>query len=178
MKMNKLRQSGTISLMEKSQIVCCLGREEETGAGINTRHVSCQCLPAKLLILVSLILCLCGCATTGQQLYQGPAQPQSEVVTVMIGSWLMFMQILIDEKWAPLHSGSTVLPGTYKVACLCNCRITDSAGPSAKLEAAGFPHFGQAEFPDSFTATAGDTVTFLWSPGMRVLDNDKAKLMG
>ncbi len=130
------------------------------------------------LLVVCAMLCLCGCATTGQPLYQGPAQPDSGVVTVKIGSWPMFMQIFIDGKWVPLHSGSTVLPGTYKISCLCNCRISDSVGPSSQLEAAGLPHFGQAEFPDTFTATAGDTVTFFWSPGMRVLDSEKAKLMG
>jgi plastocyanin len=84
----------------------------------------------------------------------------------------MFMNISIDGKWVELGSGATVLPGTYKVTMLSNCIVSDSSGLAGSLEQAGLAHRGQAEVPDSFTATAGDTVTYFWSPGERIVNSN------
>lgn len=141
-------------------------RERETGTA---RHQLAPSLRLQAVIFLS--VCLCGCATS-RQLYEGQARPKAEVVTVE-HQWNMFgMKILIGEKWVNLNSGSTVMPGTYKVSVLCNAIITGSSGAAGTLERAGLPHRGFAEVPDSFTADAGDTVTYFWSGGERTGVND------
>ena len=121
----------------------------------------------RLLLACAVALVFTGCATN-KQLYQGEVRPKSEVVTVKTASWPFFMSIILDGKWVSLPSGSTVLPGTYKVSVLSNCTITGETGAHGTLENAGFTHFAQINVPDSFTASAGDTVTYFWSQGQKI----------
>jgi len=116
----------------------------------------------RLLLTCQLALIFTGCATS--QLYEGQPRPKSEIVTVK-HPWVMTMKAFIGGKWITLDNGSTVLPGKYKVTVLCNAVITGSSGASGMLESAGFNHYGFAEVPDSFSASAGDTVTYFWSGG-------------
>jgi hypothetical protein len=66
------------------------------------------------------------------------------------------LRISIQGKWFDLHDGSQVLPGSYDVFVLSMCgrpSNRDPAHPPVPWE-----YF---EYPDSFTAAAGDTVIYV-----------------
>ena len=120
-------------------------------------------LSRKPWLLRVALLVLAGCATSAGPLYSGPVRDSSQVVTVHIASWPMYMKISVDGKWVDLENGASVLPGTYEVSVLSNCMQSDPPGTtSAALEHAGFPHQVQASVHDKFTADAGNTVTYYW----------------
>ena len=114
------------------------------------------------------LLWLYGCATPGQKLYQGPPKPQSDIATVVLqhrspdGDTIVIvfpkMNILIDGKWSEFGDGSTLLPGTYQATVRSKCTVT---APRGQLVFSGF---GLKDVPDSFTVSAGQTVTYFLLP--------------
>jgi len=144
---------------------------------------------ASMLAIISSVF-VSGCATTRKtvtynQLYQGPARPHSELVSVKpitkpaLALWqdwdlkcALEMKILVDGKWVALHNPDpytwfTLLPGTYKVTTpnICYRRNLPTCFPNLALDSY-FKNFdtGLFETPDTFTAKAGDSVLFEWVP--------------
>jgi hypothetical protein len=92
-----------------------------------------------------------------KQLYEGPARPSSELVTIRL-PYLGFptgLRISIQGKWFDLHDGSQVLPGSYDVFVLSMCQRPSNRDPAHPPVPWEF-----FEYPDSFTAAAGDTVFY------------------
>ncbi len=92
------------------------------------------------------------------KLYDGPERPASELVTIVVDgdSFLINLSIQVNGKWVRAHSGAQVLPGTYNVSVLSMC------GHPAQYPPANPPlnYYSFFEYPDSFLAAPGDTVTF------------------
>jgi len=110
--------------------------------------------PKHCLFLVCLI-CLCGCATP-RHLVGGAVRPASEVVTVVLSNEDLagHAQIWEGGQWVPLGNGSQVLPGRQFVHFTLRRDIGSLANPN----------IGFVNVSSSFTASAGDTVTYCEAP--------------
>lgn len=105
-------------------------------------------------------LCIFSFASSKKlKLYDGAERPASELVTIKVNrdSFVLNLQIHVNGKWQRVHSGAQVLPGTYDVNVFSMC------GNPAQHPPAN-PSFVYAffNFHDAFTATAGDTVTYVF----------------
>lgn len=109
-------------------------------------------------------LCVCGFAQKeNQKLYDGPDKPASELVTLVVNgeTFLVSLEIHVNGKLKRAHSGAQLLPGTYEVSVLSLCG-RPSQNPPSNPPVSGYIFF---EYNDSFTAAAGDTVTYALAGG-------------
>ena len=115
------------------------------------------------LLAMCAMLCLCECSFAKEKLYEGPTRPPSELVSFVVygDSFTLNLDILINGKWQRVRSGSQVLPGSYEVRLLSMC------GQPLKYPPDRPPvdFYSFYLFHDSFTAAAGDTVTYLLAGG-------------
>jgi len=129
---------------------------------IRTRYLSRLRLVQILLVCEALSACSFA-ASDKQKLYEGPKRPASELATIVVNgdNFVVNLHIHINGKWERLHSGTQVLPGTYQVFVLSMC------GHPAQFPPANppVPTYAFFEFHDSFTAAAGDTVTYVLTGG-------------
>jgi hypothetical protein len=109
------------------------------------------------LIVLSVALAPLGHAKS-HKLYNGPERPASELVTLVVNgdSFVLNLKIRVNGKWVRAQSGAQILPGTYEVSVLSLC------GHPAQYPPANppIPHYAYWVYGDSFTAVAGDTVTY------------------